>query len=365
MKVVFRTDASIQIGSGHVMRCLTLANALRHKGAHCIFVSRAHQGHLLNLVKQHGHDAIALVASATDVTSPQPNAPTHAAWLGVHWFTDANETQHAIGAQTADWLVVDHYALDYQWERAMRAHCQQLMVIDDLADRMHDCDVLLDQNLGRSPDDYLTLTPANATKLVGPRYALLRPEFEQLREKSLSKREQPQLKHLLISLGGVDKNDVTSDILRALCQCELPPEMRITVVMGAHAPWLEHVQTLAQSMPRPTKVLVNIKHMAELMAESDLFIGASGGTAWECCCLGLPSLITVLAQNQHSGAHALVNAQAALLFNNASELVSLLANPLIFGEQPSALLELSQKAASVTQGNGITLVTEAMECLHA
>ncbi len=289
MKVVFRTDASLQIGIGHVMRCLTLADALRASGAECSFICREHPGNLLEQIRQRGYAVLGLPASSAD---PIPRdleeaaESNHSSWLGSDWATDAAQTRVGAGETAIDWLIVDHYAIDARWEQALRPICRKLMVIDDLADRPHDCDLLLDQNLGRDVSDYRKLVPDDCTVLVGPRYALLRPEFAALRDYSMRRRAIPQLKHLLITMGGVDQADATGLALEALKDCQLPGGSHITVVMGPHAPWLERVQLLAAQMPLSTDVKVNVHNMAQLMADSDLAIGAAGSTSWERCCLG-------------------------------------------------------------------------------
>ena len=366
MHVVFRTDASVQIGTGHVMRCLTLADALRDAGANCTFICRTHTGHLLDLIHQRGHTSIALAAPTTLSTDVQQNTSLrhHASWLGTDWSSDAAETIKTLNTRCADWLIVDHYALDSRWESALRPHCKQLMAMDDLADRAHDCDLLLDQNLGRSAEDYLPHIPEQATALIGPRYALLRPEFAALREESLNRRTVPKLQQLLITLGGVDQDNITEQVLNALSQCALPNGLCITVIMGAHAPWLERVRATARTMPYPTQILVNVSHMARWMTLSDLCIGAAGGTAWERCCLGLPSLVMALAENQKNGVDALQEHGAALVFKNTDELVELITNQRLCGEHPSLLKQLSASAAQVTHGNGTTLVVKALKDLH-
>jgi UDP-2,4-diacetamido-2,4,6-trideoxy-beta-L-altropyranose hydrolase len=310
-RIAFRTDASVEIGTGHVMRSLTLADALRERGARCTFICRPHRGHLLDMIAQRGHHAVALPNDGT-ATHHMPADPVHAAWLGTDWQTDAQQTREALGGESVDWLVVDHYALDHRWEQALRPHCQNLMVIDDLADRPHDCDLLLDQNLGRSAQDYDGLLKPQTATYIGPRYALLRPEFAQLRSQSLARRTQPQLKHLLITMGGVDKDNATGQVLKALTACHLPTDLRITVVMGPHSPCLADVQQQAAQMPWPTQVLVGVNAMAQLMADSDLCIGAAGATSWERCCLGVPTIICVLAANQREIAESLESAGAAL-----------------------------------------------------
>lgn len=351
LRIAFRADASLQIGTGHVMRCLTLADALREKGGQCTFVCRSHVGHLLDLVAQRGHKALSLSEPQENFNAPAD--PVHAAWLGTNWADDAEQTKLALAGQMVDWLVVDHYALDARWEQALRPQAKHIMTIDDLADRPHACDLLLDQNLGRSAQDYGGLLKGNPTTLIGPLYALLRPEFAALRSQSLARRQSnPQLRRLLITMGGVDKDNATGQVLAALQSCNLPADLRVTVVMGPYAPWLSQVQAQATQMPRQTEVLVAVNNMAQLMAESDLAIGAAGGTAWECCSLGLPSLVLVLAKNQLPGAVALQKAGAAVAMESQQQ-ITVFMEPLQAAKfAKEVLTKLSKAAAAVTEGEG-------------
>lgn len=367
MYVVFRVDASLEIGSGHVMRCLTLADALRQRGATCVFVSRSHPGHLNAVIHQRGFDVLALPVDSNSgspaVASPH-SAPIHADWLGSDWLTDAAQTLEAIGGVTADWLVVDHYALDRRWEQRLRERCRRIMVIDDLADRVHDCDLLLDQNLGRNARDYDGLVPEHCARLIGPRYALLRPEFAALRDGSLQRRQQPALRRLLITMGGVDQANATGAVLQALKACPLPADCRITVVLGSHAPWRAEVERLAAEMPWPTEVAVAVDDMARRMAESDLVVGAAGGTAWERCTLGIPALLVALAPNQAPGAHALSDAGAARLLGDVHDVATNLKQAIAAMKQSDALADMSAAAAGVCDGHGAGRVIEAMERVH-
>lgn len=364
MHIAFRADASLEIGTGHVMRCLTLADALREHGARCYFVCRPHQGHLLGLIAQRGHQAVAL-PELQEGAQPNLNGTAHAYWLGTDWTTDAQDTQQALSAHTngqpIDWLVVDHYALDARWEETLRSQAKRIMVIDDLADRSHACDLLLDQTFGRLVADYQSLVSDGCRLLCGSTYALLRPEFAALREYSLKRREKPVLKELLINMGGIDKDNVTGAVLRALQCCLLPEDCRLTVVMGQTAPWLKNVQDLAFSMQRPTRVLVGVDNMAQLMADSDLAIGAAGATSWERCCLGLPSIMLVVADNQVEVAKGLEEAGAALLCLSeqglSKQLAVLLAKLCADSEQ---IALLSEAAAKVANGTGAGAVLARM-----
>ncbi len=363
MHFAIRVDASIQMGSGHVMRCLTLADALKAQGAACHFISRPHPGHLLELIRQRGFVVTALPAELppppanTQVASERLKEPAHAPWLGCDWQTDAEQTRAILAKLQPDWLVVDHYALDQRWEAALLSYCQKLMVIDDLADRPHQCDLLLDQNLGRQPQDYANLVPAQCKVLAGPQYALLRPEFAALRAYSLQRRQQPALKQVLITMGGVDQPNATCQVLEALKGCALPQDCRISVVMGLQAPWLLQVRAQAKDMPWPTEVLVNISDMAQRMADSDWAIGAAGSTSWERCCLGLPSLILVLAENQQAVAAALQNAGAIIAVKSISDLQRILENSLLSENGDTLLRQLSLAAAQVADGLGVISVS--------
>lgn len=361
--VAFRADASVQIGTGHVMRCLTLADALREHQAESVFLCRPHDGHLLGLIAARGHRAVALSSRHADGTAVDEGTLAHAHWLGTDWATDADDSRIAlaetIGQAGVDWLVVDHYALDHRWERAMRPHCRHLLAIDDLADRLHACDLLLDQNLGRNAADYQELRPRESQALIGPRYALLRPEFAAQRAKSLARRKNPKFEHLLVTMGGVDKDNATGAVLAALQDCDLPAELRITVVMGPHAPWLAQVQAQAATMGRPTRVLTGVNDMAELMVEADLAIGASGSTSWERCCLGIPAIQLVLAENQRMIAKALVDAGVALVIDHSSVEREL---PLIFNEARTLeqLMVRTHEISSITDGLGARRVADIL-----
>lgn len=371
VNVLFRTDASLQIGAGHVVRSLTLADALRERGAECRFACRAHAGNMIEAIRQRGYLAYALPMPEPGAARPPDDVPApsgHAAWLGTDWESDAAQTMAGAASHAVDWLVVDHYALDARWERKVRSHAARVMVIDDLADRAHDCDALLDQNLGHGPADYQALVPAGCELLIGPSNALLRPQFANRRASSLARRTRARLRHLLVSMGGVDKDNLTSRALESLRDSKLPADCRITVVMGAQAPGLQGVREQAAAMPWTTDVRVDVQDMAALMADSDLAIGAAGGTAWERCCLGLPSLMVVAAANQREIAAALESAGAALNLGEAipgdfERVAAAAVDRLV--DEPAALLAMSERARAVTSGDGAPHVAGRMLSIHS
>jgi UDP-2,4-diacetamido-2,4,6-trideoxy-beta-L-altropyranose hydrolase len=234
------------------------------------------------------------------------------------------------------------------------------MVIDDLADRPHDCDLVLDQNLGRDKSHYHYLVPENCTVLTGPRYALLRPEFAAFRGYSLQRRVTPELKHLMISMGGVDKINATGQVLEAIQRCALPDDLRMTVVMGPNAPWLSRVKSTAAQLFQPSEVKVNVQNMAQLMADSDLAIGAAGSTAWERCCLGVPTLTVIVAANQRESAMALEKNGCVKLLDRINITPKYLSSILSFFMDSNELIKMIQSNFSLVDGQGTTRVLQTL-----
>ncbi len=368
MKVIFRADASVQIGTGHVMRCLTLAQELTTQGKRCQFICREHEGNLIALIRTKGfvvhvlppEHQVGICAEPASVASGEELK--HAAWLGASQAQDALACNALLAQEPVDWLVVDHYALDARWEEAMAPCFRRLMVIDDLADRRHACSVLLDQTYGRDPKDYEHLVSKGCKLLCGSQYALLRPEFAQLRAYSLQRRAQPSLRELLVTMGGVDKDNATGRVLQALRSCNLPDDCRITVVMGATSPWLDAVRIAAEQLPWTSRMLVAVEDMAQLMAESDLAIGAAGATSWERCCLGLPTLMLILAPNQMLAAKLLEIANVIHILRFDLRLDENLRQIIEgFIDNPIELQYLSQKACHVADGGGCMRVVEKLD----
>ena len=276
MRVVFRADASLEIGTGHVVRCLTLADALRERGCECIFVSRELPGALLDAVRQRGHACVAL---------PRSEA--------VDWRADALATRGAIGPR-ADWLVVDHYALDAAWQRELRGSCTRLMVIDDLADREHDCELLLDQNLVAAFEQrYDGKVPAGCGLMLGPAYALLQPAYAELHSK-VAVRRGP-IERALVYFGGADPENLTEQTIEAFLAVDAGVE--VDVVINAADPRAEAIRHRTAGHPRIT-LHASLPSLAPLMARADVAVGAGGATTWERCWLRLPSVVVALGDNQ-------------------------------------------------------------------
>lgn len=287
VKVGVRLDASLHIGVGHLMRCLTLADQLKQQGADVVFFTRGIAPAWEATIKCHGHD-YRLVA-----------APEEEPWNGQFevedWMADAVAVKSALDNSFGlDWMVVDHYGLDVCWEQEVRSIARNILVIDDLADRRHDCDALLDQNL--SPpgvDRYEALIPETSHRMIGCHYALLREEFLQAR-RDLRERNG-MLENVLVFYGG---GDATNETEKALEGLQLFGEvLELHVVIGAVNPHKLRLEQFIRKFEH-AHLHVNIDYMPRLMANADLCLGAAGTATWERCALGLPALMTCVADNQ-------------------------------------------------------------------
>ncbi len=291
MRIAFRVDATPESGIGHFMRCLTLANALKINGAKTRFVCRHLPDAMRNLLESMGHE-LALLGTTNDSTKLDELA--HAHFLGTSQMLDAIATANALIDQPTDWLVVDHYGLDHRWESALRQTTQHILAIDDIADRVHDCDLLLDQNFYTDSDTrYGGKVPPECRLLLGPRYALLRNDFHQLRDKVMP-RSGP-LKRILVFFGGMDSGNFTGRAIDALANVDIEG-LQVDVVIGAHHANSAQIE-LACKKNRYT-LHIQTDKISELMAASDLAIGAGGAATWERCCLGLPTFAICTAVNQ-------------------------------------------------------------------
>ena len=333
MKVIFRVDASLEMGIGHVMRCLTLANELKQQNHEIIFICRELTGNHILLIKYP-----VLVLPKNDNFQSDG---LYLNWLGATQEQDAEQTIKVIPKNT-DLLIVDSYASDEIWHKQLIPYTKKIMVIDDLADRQFDCNVLLNQNLGTQIEDYKDKVLNNCELLLGCDYALLRPEFPNLREKALIKRKNTKvIKNILISMGGSDITNKTYDILQ-----EVSDDLNIVVILGGISPHNKIIKNYAKSK-KNVKVVVDADNISSLMFDADLAIGAGGSTSWERCCLGLPTLLYVLAENQRKIAGNLEELGAVKIVDNLKVNLQNILNNFSFWQI------MSEKAQTVCDGIGV------------
>lgn len=353
--IAIRVDASSKIGTGHFMRCLTLANALKVHGAKIRFVSRYLPEHLSSMLAEKGHDFVQLKSTQNNT---HVDDLLHSHWLGVGQAQDAMDSIRVLSDGVWDWLVIDHYALDIRWESALRRTAKQIMVIDDLADRQHDCDMLLDQNFYADMQTrYTNKVPSHCALLLGPRYALLRDEFRQL-HKQIRPRNGP-VKRVLVFFGGVDADNYTGRAIDALSEIT-SSGLYVDVVIGAQHPYI--VQITAACAQHGFICHVQTDKMAALMAAADVAIGAGGSASWERCCLGLPTMVVALADNQVKIAKTLDKFGACVYIGMLkTKSTTVMQNAFVkFLSTPDRLKDISGKSYSLVDGLGVERVCQGL-----
>ena len=364
MRFLIRCDASLAIGSGHVMRCRNFARALQQRGIEVLFLCRERPGDLIALLAQE-FGVLGLPA----LPDPEPclegleGRDVYGAWLGCSQSQDAEDCLNAIRLADiglVNWLVVDHYSLDQSWERkiceslkATFAERPRLLVLDDLADRPHQADVLVDPNRLESSvcEAYQPHVPATCRLLLGPAYAPLDPLYAELQPLAPQRR---CLRRVLVFFGGVDQDNYTAVALQALSHPAVA-DLAVDVVLGTSAPHHPTVVKLVQQRPQ-TQLHSRLPSLAGLMLRADLAIGAAGTASWERAVLALPALVTPVADNQQQGAQALAVANAALLIDlkqPTDPVVEILNAITTLIKQPERLQLLSAGARSLGDGRGL------------
>jgi UDP-2,4-diacetamido-2,4,6-trideoxy-beta-L-altropyranose hydrolase len=340
MNIVFRTDASINIGTGHVMRCLTLADELRLKCTDINFICREEPGNMISYIGNRGYKVHQLPG---DIDIEKDRKLTNK-------ILSKYETK-------PDRLIIDHYDIDISYESSLRDHVKKIMVIDDLANREHDCDLLLDQNYSKIDNRYNSLVHENCIQLLGPEYAILRPQFQKARE-NLRKRDGG-VNRILVFMGGADSKNVTSKVLRAIHMLDRP-DIAIDVVVGDLNQYHNEIKILTSKMPN-TICHHNVEDMANLMLSADLSIGACGSATWERCCVGLPTIAIILAENQKNTSENL-DKEGALInlgwYHNVTE------NNIKEGiegliDNPQKVASMSDKSRRLVDGKGVGRVYDA------
>lgn len=358
MNVVFRVDASIKIGSGHVMRCLTLADELQRYGANIVFICRELIGHMIDLIEKKGYEVVRLPTPLKKKPC-QKDDVEHAWLLELSWEQDAIESLKALNGCYQEWLIIDHYGLDYRWSYLLRPMVKNIMVIDDLADRVHDCDILLDQNLYHAMESrYNNLTPTNCQKLLGPYYALLRPEFNLYRNNLCKK--NGQIKRILVFFGGMDLTNMTEKALEALLKIE-NRQFAVDVVVGSCNPYKEKIKFICETHYK-FNYYCQVDDIASLMFQADFSIGAGGTTTWERCALGLPGVVVSIAKNQLELATYAAEIGISFLlgdeYSTSSETIETAVRTFLLS--PYNLLGYSNRCLEIVDAKGVQRVARAI-----
>lgn len=358
MNIFIRADASTNIGTGHVMRCLVLAEDLRKRSVNVTFICRILPGDLIAHIENKGFSVISLPPTENNISANEDEI-SNENWLDLNWKTDALQTIEAICKKPEiDWLIIDHYGIEKKWERSVRPGVKRIMVIDDLANRSHDCDILLDQNLYRNLEKrYEELIPESTSTLLGPKYLLLRQEFRDLQ---FVKNKNVTVKRILISFGGSDPTNETMKAIKAI-KIINRPEIAVDVVVGISNEKYSIIKKYCEKLPN-IKIHYQIDYLAKLMSEADLAIGAGGSTTWERCYVGLPAITIETAENQ-SEILAYLSEIGAVWHLGVSEKVDeedIANNILKLINYPTVLVEMVNATASIMGDFSDNLVVERL-----
>ncbi|MBM7572156.1 UDP-2,4-diacetamido-2,4,6-trideoxy-beta-L-altropyranose hydrolase [Aquibacillus albus] len=289
MNIFIRVDASREIGSGHVIRCLTLAEEFKKENHEVNFICRDLDGDLIDLIKEKGYQVYTLNGS---YSQSYTLVTKHSQWLSVSWEKDVEQTKAILQNKNVTWLIIDHYAIDHRWEDEIRPFVDNIMVIDDLADRKHNCDLLLDQNYYINKERrYIGLVPSRCKTLLGPQYALLRDEFRQK-----TPRIRRELNRILVFMGGSDPTNETSKVIEGFLKLN-NNSIELDVVVGKINRNARNIRKICESNSN-IRYYSNVSYISELMLKADLAFGAGGSTTWERCSLGLPTAVMTIAHNQ-------------------------------------------------------------------
>ncbi len=356
MKVAFRVDASISIGAGHLSRCLTIANSLKNKGlAECFFILKSHDGSFASLVRSHGFDVEMLPLQFI----PNYQSGNYKDWVGGTIADDAASSLKYIKRKrfkSGDWMIVDHYGLDSEFEDSIVAADINIGVVDDLANRHHNCKFLVDQTCGRKEGEYKEWVSNETDLMTGERFCMLRPEFIGYRKKSLEKRVQfRNVNNILINFGSTDPTNITARIIKSLDQICSKADIKLVAVVGHNSPHLDEIERSVNSFSGEVELIVDAENMAELMFDADIAVGAAGATTWERCVLGLPTIIIKTADNQSTVIERILTFGVAILHDiDAEKQQEELLRHLSFIQENYQ--DISQKCASLVTGNGINEV---------
>lgn len=361
-RVGIRVDASARIGTGHLKRCLALAEALKEAGAQVSLVVRSIDPVAAQVLGSTPWTVQWLSPPEHPATTPGAEDPPHASWAEVPWPQDARETIDALRDPPPDWLVLDHYAFDARWHQSVSdALGARLLVIDDTADRPLAADALLDHNAyadHRAKYAGRLLKPPHW--LCGPRFALLSRAYRD------ASRHQPQadVHSIGIFMGGTDPGGISARVVRACREAGFAGEIEIATTSAN--PTLADLRAVCAASP-PARLTIDQPDLARFFARHDLQIGAGGGATWERCRIGAPTIVLALAENQTAVVPALTQlgaVRAASLpgtaLSHAPPLIAVLAD--LLNDAPERI-SLAQRAAALVDGRGAQRV--ALQLLAA
>jgi len=290
-----RADATVASGAGHVMRCIALAQAWKEKGGRVTFLSHCNSDNIGRRIQNEGFTFIPIIY-------PYPHSNDLAQLLEA---LTSSRRSHSI---IPNWVVLDGYHFDTEYQQRIRQSGHKLLVIDDIAHLGgYDADVILNQNIHSRKLRYSCNSDTQI--LLGTRYALLRKEFSKYRKRKRS--VSPQVQNILVTMGGSDPNNATLQAIEAIKLLGLP-RLQVLVVSGPSNPHLQSLKSAIRESSCSMQFVEDPMNMAELMDWADIAVSLAGSTCWELAYMGLSAILVVLADHQNDVAEDFMAADAGL-----------------------------------------------------
>ena len=352
-KIFIRVDSGVEIGAGHAMRCLSLAQALKKMNFELCFISKKTGGNISKLFTDKGFRVYYIQDNNSKLKKREivKNDATQTAKIIIKHQTKSS------------WILVDHYDLDFQWEKSLRKYVNKIIVIDDLA-RKHDSDLLLDQNYNENlKTRYNQLVPRKCVKLLGPKYALLRNEFSILRKMV---KPRKNFKRILISFGGSDPTNETGKVLSAIKILKTKKQFlkEVNVVISGSDKNKDRIKQLCNSIPN-AKFYQNVYKIGKLMYKADLAVGAGGSSTWERFCLGLPTIVSIVADHQQETTEALAKKECLINVGLAKNLSVKKYVEIFENLDIKKLRSISKNSLKIVDGNGSFRVAKKIRLLQS
>ena len=357
MKVVFRADASSKIGAGHIVRCKTLADELHYRGAEVRFVCSELSGNLMRVLKEAGHQAVILRSGFESPGDTLAEIAVGAKAQSV----DAMQTVEELAHLEVDWLVVDNYHLDVHWEILLRPHARHVLVIDDLADRRHDCDVLVDPTYGETAERYKGLLSTDTYCMCGSQYALLRPQFIARRPSCVKSIPQVRKMRVHVFFGSTDLFNHTLRFSELLLRHFAG--LQIVAIVGRDNGFRDQLQALSEAHRDRFSWQSDVSDMAASMAVCDVAFGAPGGATWERAALGLPAAYLAVSSS-HEKILERLNANGLCSYLGVADQITddnFLEGMRAFLTDAKSLEDMGTRGLQAIDAKGVQRVADLME----
>ena len=335
-----RVDSGLDIGLGHVMRCFALAEVIKNMNFNVYFISKEIEGNVIKNVENYGYKVFRIDSKAIKSSKS-------------HWKMDAVKTTKIIQRfkNEKNLLLVDNYELSNMWETWLKLVVDKIIVIDDFLNRSHNCDLFIDQNLHTSKKERNKI---NCKKLLGPKYALLRKEF--VKSRKIVKERSGKINRILVSFGGSDEKNQTLKVLKAIKKLA-EEKINVDVIVGEPNKNKTKIKRICAGMKNST-YYQQPKNMAKIMNKADLAIGAGGIITWERCCLGLPSVVSIVSKNQEDMINAISKKGCLINLGRAERLTSEDYLSAIRNLNPKKLIRMQKKCMGLVDGKGTIRVAK-------